>query len=106
MEKPTLNLVRLRGTVSDIRERWMPDGSLAVVAALMMYRPHLGQQRATMIDEQPMPLRALGEVAEKLIKAKGLQVEVQGELRRRYYSRDGQQRWGQVEVWISDIEVI
>ncbi|MDQ6983731.1 MAG: hypothetical protein Q9M44_03345 [Ghiorsea sp.] len=81
----------------------MPDGSLAIVASLIVERPHLGQKRATMIDEQPMPLRAEGEYAEKLLKLEGKVIHVQGELRRRYYSRDGQQRWGQVEVWVNDI---
>ncbi|HID37111.1 MAG TPA: hypothetical protein EYP39_07050 [Ghiorsea sp.] len=83
----------------------MPDGSLAIVASLVVERPHLGQQRATIINEQPMPLRAEGELAEKLIKLDGQVVDVQGELRRRYYSRDGQQRWGQVEVWVQKISV-
>ena len=81
----------------------MPDGSLAVVASLIVERPHLGQKRATMINEQPMPLRAEGEHAETLMKLKGKAVFIQGELRRRYYSRDGQQRWGQVEIWVSQI---
>ncbi len=82
----------------------MPDGSLAVVASLNVERPHLGQQRATMIDEQPMPLRAEGGLAEALIKYKSKAVFIRGELRRRYYSRDGQQRWGQVEVWVRHID--
>ncbi len=81
----------------------MPDGSLAVVASLMVERPHLGQKRATMIDEQPMPLRAEGEHAEALMEMQGQVVHIQGELRRRYYSRDGQQRWGQVEIWVKQI---
>jgi hypothetical protein len=81
----------------------MPDGSLAVVASLIVERPHLGQKRATIVDEQPMPLRAEGEHAETLIKLQGQAVYIQGELRRRYYSRDGQQRWGQVEIWLTHI---
>jgi len=84
----------------------MPDGSLAVVASLIVERPHMGQKRATMIDEQPMPLRAESENAESLIKFKGKAVNIQGELRRRYYSRDGQQRWGQVEIWVSQVNQI
>ncbi len=105
MEKQQLNAVRLCGVVDDIHERWMPDGSLAVVAALMIHRPHLGQQRGTMLDEQPMPLRAEGEYAEALIRLKGQAVHVEGELRRRYYSRDGEQRWGQVEIWVNCIDL-
>ncbi len=56
-----------------------------------------------MINEQPMPLRAQGEQAEALIKLQGKVVLIKGELRRRYYSRDGQQRWGQVEIWVSQV---
>jgi hypothetical protein len=82
----------------------MPDGSLAVVASLSIERPHLGQQRATMLDVQPMPLRAEGKYAESLLKLKDKAVFIQGELRRRYYSREGQQRWGQVEIWVYQID--
>jgi len=101
-----LNAVQLRGVVQDIHDRWMPDGSLAVVATLVISRPHLGQQRATICDEQPMPLRAEGEYAEKLMKLEGRAAHIEGELRRRYYSRDGEQRWGQVEVWVHRIDVL
>jgi len=101
-----LNAVQLRGVVDDIHDRWMPDGSLAVVAGLMVYRPHLGQQRNVICDEQPMPLRAEGKFAEALINLKGQAVHIEGELRRRYYSRDGEQRWGQVEVWVNRIDVL
>ena len=106
MEKQQLNAVWLHGVVDDIHDRWMPDGTQAVVAALIVHRPHLGQKRGTMIDEQPMPLRAEGEFAEALIQMKGQEVQIKGELRRRYYSRDGQQRWGQVEVWVNQIELL
>ncbi len=104
-KKLKANHVELHGVVADIHDRWMPDRSLAIVASLIVERPHLGQQRATIINEQPMPLRAEGALAEKLIKLEGQVVDVQGELRRRYYSRDGQQRWGQVEVWVQKISV-
>jgi len=60
----------------------------------------LGAQRANVVDEQPMPLRAVGDMAEKLAKCQGQDVTVEGTLRRRYYSRDGEQRWGQVEIWV------
>lgn len=101
--KCNINAVQLRGVIDDIHDRWMPDGSLAVVASLMVFRPHLGQQRANICDEQPMPLRAEGELAEAIIRQKGYAVHIEGELRRRYYSRDGAQRWGQVEVWVQSV---
>jgi len=90
----------LQGRVDDIHQRWTPDGSLAVVASLVIYRPHLGAERANVVDEQPMPLRAVGNMAEKLVKYQGQDITVEGTLRRRYYSRDGEQRWGQVEIWV------
>lgn len=96
----TQNLVRLSGRLSDIRQRWTPDGSLAVVASLQVERPHLGPQRANIVEEQPMPLRALGDVASMLVRLDNQMVAVEGTLRRRYYSRDGEQRWGQVEIWV------
>jgi len=97
---PDSNFVRLTGRVDDYRQRWTPDGSLAVIASLVIRRPHLGPERAQMLDEQPMPLRALGEVAEQLIRYHDKVISVEGSLRRRYYSRDGEQRWGQVEIWV------
>lgn len=78
----------------------MPDGSLALIASLQIRRPHLGAKRAQMMDEQPMPLRALDRVAEVMLQLEGCRVTVEGSLRRRYYSRDGQQHWGQVEIWM------
>ncbi|MDX8383701.1 MAG: hypothetical protein R8M45_06440 [Ghiorsea sp.] len=101
-----LNAVQLRGVIDDIHQRWMPDGSLAVVASLNIHRPHLGQQRVTMCEEQPMPLRAEGMFAESIIKLKGKSVHIEGELRRRYYSRDGEQRWGQVEIWVNRVDLL
>jgi len=93
-------LVRLKGRLDDIHQRWTPDGSLAVVAALLIHRPHLGPTRAQVLDEQPMPLRAVGDMAEELVKRQGQMLNIEGTLRRRYYSRDGEQRWGQVEIWV------
>jgi len=84
----------------DIHQRWTPDGSLAVVASLLIARPHLGPQRANMVEEQPMPLRAVGQLAETLAGLDNQLVSIEGTLRRRYYSRDGEQRWGQVEIWV------
>jgi len=60
----------------------------------------LGPQRAQMVEEQPMPLRAVGAVAHLLVDLDKHAIAVEGTLRRRYYSRDGEQRWGQVEVWV------
>ncbi|MES0371976.1 MAG: hypothetical protein ABUK11_06815 [Mariprofundaceae bacterium] len=90
----------MTGRLDNIRQRWTPDGSLAVIASLIIHRPHLGPERAQMMDEQPMPLRALGATAETLLKHQSEMVSVEGSLKRRYYSRDGEQRWGQVEIWV------
>ena len=90
----------MAGRLEDIRQRWTPDGSMAVIASLTIHRPHLGPARAQMLDEQPMPLRALGATAELLLTYQGEEISVEGSLRRRYYSRDGEQHWGQVEIWV------
>jgi len=90
----------MTGRLTDIRQRWTPDGSMAVIASLLIHRPHLGPGRAQMLDEQPMPLRAQGSTAESLMNCIDQVVSIEGSLRRRYYSRDGEQRWGQVEIWV------
>ncbi len=79
----------------------MPDGSLAVVAALVMPRPAMGPVRATAASEQPIPLRAEGEMAACIQSLQGRDADVEGQLRRRFYSRDGEPRWGQVEIWVN-----
>jgi len=94
------NRVRLTGRLQNMRQRWTPDGSLALIAELMVDRPPLGPARAGMQDEQPMPLRAEGETAKALLAREGQQVVLEGRLRRRYYNRDGQPCWGQVEIWV------
>ncbi len=103
MPAPDYNMVRLTGRVEQTRQRWTPDGSMAAIASLLIHRPHLGPSRARMLDEQPMPLRAVGEIAEQLLRYEGKEVSVEGTLRRRYYSREGEQRWGQVEVWVDRV---
>ncbi len=69
----------------------------------MIPRPPLGPVRARHVDEQPIPLRAEAEIAEAIARLEGQYIEVQGVLRRRFYSRDGEQRWGQVELWVSHV---
>ncbi|MDQ6990927.1 MAG: hypothetical protein Q9M11_04260 [Mariprofundaceae bacterium] len=91
------------GRLSDIHQRWTPDGTLAVVASLWIERPHLGPQRAQIMDEQPMPLRAVGNMADMLVRLDNHEIFIEGTLRRRYYSRDGEQRWGQVEIWVDAV---
>ena len=71
-----------------------------MIASLWVTRPDLGPQRAQVVDEQPMPLRAIASMAEMLATQDGKMLCVEGCLRRRYYSRDGEQRWGQVEIWV------
>ncbi len=86
--------------MQDLKQRWTPDGSLAVIASLIIPRPSLGPSRARHVDSQPIPLRADGAAAEQLTQLEGQHIEVAGTLRRRYYSRDGEERWGQVELWV------
>ncbi len=98
--QPELNQVSLSGVLTEIRQRWTPDGNFAVIAALSIPRPALGGARATQQDTQPIPLRATGRVAEQLRKLEGQGVAVRGVLRRRYYSRNEEPCWGQVEIWV------
>ncbi len=89
----------------DVRERWTPDGSQAAIASLMIPRPALGAARASHESEQPIPLRATGVAAREIARHEGRKVSIRGRLRRRYYSRRGESRWGQVEVWVDDCRV-
>ncbi|HXH71843.1 MAG TPA: hypothetical protein VNI58_03405 [Mariprofundaceae bacterium] len=103
MEKkpaPESNFARVSGLLQQLRQRWTPDGSLAVIAEVHTPRPQLGPVRAGIQEMQPMPIRATGKAAEALVRAEGRQVEVTGCLRRRYYSREGEPCWGQVEIWV------
>jgi len=47
-----------------------------------------------------MPLRAHGGIAETLMANEHQHVVIEGCLRRRYYSREGEPCWGQVEIWV------
>ncbi len=87
-----------------LRTRWLPDGSFAVIGELWVPRPALGAPRVEAPDEQPLPIRAWKEIAEKLAKLEGSWVEIQGVLRRRFFRRDGMPFWGQLEVWITDVK--
>jgi len=78
----------------------MPDGSLAAAGQLVLPRPALGAQRSLNPDEQPLPLRAIGKCAERLLAHGEATVEIEGVLRRRFYRRDGEPYWGQVEIWV------
>jgi len=100
MPRPEENQVRLCGELTDIRQRWTPDGSPAAAALLVISRPASGAARATGESNQPVPLRATGDAARLLAKYEGRTVVIEGKLRRRYYSREGEPRWGQVEVWV------
>jgi len=98
--QPELNQVRVSGLLQQLRQRWTPDGSLAVIAELLLPRPQLGPVRAGAQEMQPMPLRATGKAAEALVRMQDRHIEATGCLRRRYYSRDGEPCWGQVEIWV------
>ncbi len=101
-EETAVNAVRLSGVLTDVRERWTPDGSRAAIASLVIPRPALGAARASHESEQPIPLRATGEAARAIAANEGRRVAIAGRLRRRYYSRHGESRWGQVEVWVDE----
>lgn len=104
--KPELNQVSLGGILTEIRQRWTPDGDFAVIAALSIARPALGPTRANSQDTQPIPLRATGRAAEALSKLEGQGIAVRGKLRRRYYSRNESPCWGQVEIWVDECRPI
>jgi len=99
-QAPEYNRVRVSGRLQNMRQRWTPDGSLALIAELVTTRPKLGPVAARVQDEQPMPLRAEGKTAEALLAMEGQHIMLEGCLRRRYYSRDGKPSWGQVEIWV------
>jgi len=101
-----LNFVRVSGLLQQLHQRWTPDGSLAVVAEILTHRPELGPVRAEAQTMQPMPIRASGKAAETLSRLQDQQIEVTGCLRRRYYSRDGEPCWGQVEIWVDSCHLL
>ncbi len=95
----------MHGWLRDVKHRWTPDGSQAIIASLIIPRPPLGPARARQMDTQPIPIRAEGLLAEQAMRLQGRYVKVRGMLRRRYYSRDGEERWGQVELWLASLDV-
>jgi hypothetical protein len=99
-QAPELNRARLSGRLQNIRQRWTPDGSLALIAELVTTRPKLGPVAARVQDEQPIPLRAEGKTAEALLALEAQHIMLEGCLRRRYYSKGGNPCWGQVEIWV------
>jgi len=99
-QAPDFNRARLSGRHDQIRKRWMLDGSLALIAELQTHRPKLGPVRAGVQNEQPMPLRASGDIVNIMMAFEGRHVTIDGCLRRRFYSRDNQPCWGQVEIWV------
>ena len=94
------NRARVSGRLRKLRKRWTPDGSLSLIAELVTTRPQLGPVRAGVQDQQPMPLRATGEICHIISGFEEQHVIVEGCLRRRFYSRDGEPCWGQVEIWV------
>ncbi|WP_238701817.1 hypothetical protein [Mariprofundus erugo] len=99
-QPPDFNRARVSGRLQQLRKRWTPDGSLALIAELVTERPRLGPVRAGVQDEQPLPLRASGDIVNHIASLEGQQVVIEGCLRRRFYSRDGQPCWGQMEIWV------
>jgi len=105
-QAPDFNRARVTGRLEDMQQRWMPDGSLALIASLITIRPLMGPVRANVQDTQPMPLRAQGDIAQTLLDLDGQQVMIDGCLRRRFYSKDNNPCWGQVEIWVDACRVI
>jgi len=103
---PDFNRARVSGRLENVQQRWMPDGSLALTAELATTRPKLGTVRADVQDEQPMPLRAHGDIAQTLMPLVGRNVMIDGCLRRRFYSKDNNPCWGQVEIWVDACRLI
>jgi len=100
LQAPDVNRARVAGRLGHIRKRWMPDGSLALIAELVTHRPKLGPVRAGVQDEQPIPLRASGNIVNRMMALDGQHIVIEGCLRRRFYSRDGEPCWGQLEIWV------
>jgi len=105
-QAPEFNRARVSGRLAKIRKRWMPDGSLALIAELTTHRPELGPVRAGVQDEQPMPLRASGDIVNTMMTLDGRHVMIDGCLRRRFYSRDNEPCWGQVEIWVNACRLV
>ncbi|PIP02943.1 MAG: hypothetical protein COW18_14335 [Zetaproteobacteria bacterium CG12_big_fil_rev_8_21_14_0_65_54_13] len=99
-QQPEFNRARVTGRLQQIRDRWTPDGSKALIAELVTGRPQLGPIRAGVQNEQPLPLRATGDIVSKMVALDGQHVTIEGCLRRRFYSREGEPCWGQVEIWV------
>jgi len=100
------NRARVSGRLRKLRKRWTPDGSLSLIAELVTTRPQLGPVRAGVQDQQPMPLRATGEICNIISALEEQHVIVEGSLRRRFYSRDGEPCWGQVEIWVDSCRLV
>jgi len=96
------NRVQMTGRIDEISQRWTPDGRPAVIALLIIPRPQLGPARASLEAEQPIPLRATGNKAETVLKFQHQTVHIEGVLRRRFYSRNRETSWGQVEIWVDE----
>jgi len=105
-QAPDFNRARVSGRLENVQQRWMPDGSLALSAELITTRPKLGNVRADVQAEQPMPLRAHGNIAHTLMALDGQKVMIDGCLRRRFYSKDNNPCWGQVEIWVESCQPV
>ena len=105
-QQPEYNQIRVSGWLLNLRQRWTPDGSLAVIAELSTKRPQLGPVRATAEERQPLPVRATGQVAEQLVQAEHSFIVIEGTLRRRLYRRNQEPQWGQVEIWAQQCRMV
>lgn len=99
-----MNRAEVGGVLREVRFRWTPNGEPAVLAQLWTVRPRLWPEPAGAPGEQPVPVRAIGTMAEQLAGCEGRRLLVRGVLRRRVSRRDGDRWWGQLELWATEVE--
>ncbi len=101
-----MNRAEVAGVLREVRFRWTPAGEPAVIAQLWTGRPQLWADARQAPSEQPVPVRAVGPIAERIARAEGCRVRVEGVLRRRFSRRDGEPWWGQLELWATRMDIL
>ena len=98
-----MNRAEVAGVLREVRMRWTPNGEPAVIAQLWTERPRLWPEAPSAPAEQPVPVRAVGPIAQVLARAEGHRLHIRGVLRRRFSRRDGEPWWGQLELWATEV---